>query len=126
MHASAAEPWLLPFLAQIRPRPGMYLGHESARLLWHYLSGYAQARADLGLPIYGRGEPDHLTRFREWLAERHGYGGTTMGWYDMIEDLDPSERNLKTFFREFEAYLRDAGIDFASVKARVPTSWASG
>lgn len=124
MKLDADDTWLLPFLAQIRQRPGMYLGHESARLLSHYLAGYCQARADLGLPVFGRDEPDHLARFRDWLARRHDHGRTTMGWCDMIEQLDPSDRNLGTFFREFEMYLGHQGIELGAVAGRLPAPWS--
>ena len=123
MHDSEATPWLLPFLRQIQPRPGMYIGHESTRLLWQYLMGYCQARLDLGISVFGVGEPDHLTLFTAWLRRRHAHGRTTMGCCDMIERLDPSDRNLPTFFKEFDDYLVESGVDPNAIEARLPTSW---
>lgn len=120
MQNEAEQAWLLPFLRGIRPRPGMYLGHENVRLLWQYLSGYTQARVDLGLSPFGLGEPDHLRGFTEWLRARHGHGLSTIGWYDLIGLLDPSERNLGTFFRELDVYLRANGLDLADVEPRPP------
>jgi hypothetical protein len=98
----------------------MYLGHENVRLLWQYLSGYEQARVDLGLSPFGTGEPDHLRGFSEWLRERHGHGRSTIGWYDVIGQIDPSDRNLGTFYREFEAYLRADGRELNDVEPRLP------
>lgn len=100
----------------------MYLGHENVRLLWQYLSGYSQARVDLGLSPFGLGEPDHLREFTAWLRERHGHVHSTIGWYDVIGLLDPSERNIRTFFIEFDAYLFANGLDFGDVEPRQPES----
>lgn len=112
--------WLLPFLRGIRARPGMYLGHENARLLWQYLEGYVSARVDIGLSAYGDDEIDHLRGFTEWLRQRYGYGRSTVAWHDVIEQLDPSPRNLATFFTEFGSYLQAIGIDLDSVEPRIP------
>lgn len=120
MRSEAERPWLLPFLRGVRPRPGMYLGHENVQLLWQYLAGYVQGRVDLGLSAFGAGEPDHLQGFTEWLRERHGHGRSTAGWYTMIEQLDSSERNISTFFREFETYLLAKGLNLDSVEPRLP------
>ena len=75
---------------------------------------------DLGLSPFGAGEPDHLLRFTEWLRERHGR--STIGWYDVIEQMDGSERNLRTFFREFAAYLEASGIDLDAIEPVLPRS----
>ena len=122
MKHDSEQPWLLPFLRYIRPRPGMYLGHENVRLLWQYIEGYAQGRIDVGLSAFGDGEPDHLKDFTMWLRERHRHGRSTMGWYDAIELLDDTDRNLSTFFREFEIYLQSNGIDLNSIDPRPPSS----
>ena len=99
----------------------MYLGHEKARLLWQYLAGYVQSRVELGLSPFGSGEPDHLQGFTTWLRERHGHGRSTISWYDVIEELDDSDRNLSTFYREFGAYLHSIGIDLDDIEPHPPT-----
>lgn len=116
------QAWLLAFLRGIRHRPGMYLGHENVRMLWQYLTGYKQSRINLGLSPFGTGEPDYLQGFTMWLRERHGHGRSTIGWYDAIEELDGSDRNVSTFFGEFEAYLRSIGIDFDAIEPRPPVT----
>ncbi len=122
MEPNPEDAWLLPFLMGIRTRPGMYLGHENTRLLWQYLAGYVQSRIDLGLSPFGLGEPDHLLGFTEWLRERKGHANSTIGWYDMIEQLDASARNLSTFFREFQEYLTSNGIDPDAIEPHAPIS----
>ena len=71
---------------------------------------------DLGFTAFGTGEPDHLQGFSEWLRERHGHGRSTIGWYDIIVQIDPTARNLGTFYREFAEYLRSVGIDLDAVQ----------
>ena len=116
----AEQPWLLPLLREIQPRPGMYLGHENARLLEQFLLGYRIARVELGFSEFGLGEPDHLQGFTEWLRGRHGIRGSTVPWYALIEQVDPTDRNLQTFFEEFVTYLSSQNIDFSAVKPVLP------
>lgn len=40
----------------------------------------------------------------------------------MIEQMDGSERNLRTFFREFAAYLEASGIDLDAIEPVLPRS----
>lgn len=104
------EPWLLRLLAVVRTRPGMWVpGPETAANLQTYLIAYRQARADLGMPEYGRGEEDLLERFEKWVGE-HLKSSKTMGWASYVQEADSSPKNVHTFFRLFEEFLAEIGM----------------
>jgi hypothetical protein len=84
----------------------MYLGATTVRALDVYLAGYLQARLDVG----ATGEDELLGRFAEWLRARPGSGSRpSLGWVGLIEEEDPSDRNIEAFVRGFERFLKDAG-----------------
>jgi hypothetical protein len=110
------DPWLLPFLSVVRIRPGMFLGSESVRILDAYMTGYVQAREDLGAPPYGENEGELLSEFDSWLAEKIKIGTISAGpgcawpWY--IEQIDTSSKNVHTFFKLFGEFLASRGMGY--------------
>ena len=100
--------WLMPFLRRVSTRPGMYMGDESVKTLATYIQGYAQARIDLGAPEFAEAEAALLTDFTKWLA-RELSDPREVAWYTLIASEDPSEFNVRTFFRRFEQFLQGRG-----------------
>lgn len=98
------KPWLLSFIRRMRVRPGMYLGSEEVRALDLYLTAYAQARLDLGLPEHGPGEERLLPCFQQWLEKRLKTTDTR-GWWGLIEQADPTGTNVRTFLALFDEFL---------------------
>ena len=49
-----------------------------------------------------------LRDFDQWLASKLELR-STMGWVGVISTTDPSERNVHTFFRRFDEFLRETG-----------------
>ncbi len=108
------ERWLIQLLARIEARPGMYLGSEEVRDLCVYLAGYGTARQDLGLEASDR----VLSEFTNWLRGRVDAGVmTSLGWPGLIEKTDASRSNVRTFFKQFEAFLLDADASLAAERA---------
>lgn len=110
MPYSPSDPWLIPFLKRVSARPGMFLASENVAALSLYLQAYGQARVDLGLPEFGRGEETLLADFTAWLmarsASRHDHG-----WQELIHFANPDARNVQTFFSLFEEFLLARGDD---------------
>lgn len=96
--------FLLRCLARVRTRPGMYLGDERVRTLGTFLAGYQNSMVDLGDRSFG----DVLTEFREWLSLEMKET-RSLGWTELIELEDASERNVYAFFERFEAFLKTRG-----------------
>ncbi len=99
--------WLVRVLAEVRIRPGMWLGSERVGDLDLYLAGYIRARVHLG-------EDDSdcavLEAFASWLRLRVDQGRpSSLGWPGLIARIDPSTKNVWTFFNEFEAFLIEGG-----------------
>lgn len=117
----AEDPWLLPFLSLIRHRPGMFLGDESVRTLEVFIRGYIQARRDLELPAFAAEEDGLLTSFEAWLSESLG-DRKCVSWATFIEQLDPSGRNVISFMRYFEDFLKERGMSLAAPPA---SSWSA-
>jgi hypothetical protein len=92
-------------LAQVRVRPGMYLGDERVKTLAMFLCGYERALCDLGGSGMGA---IVLTEFREWLSKELNES-RSLGWSELIELEDASARNIYTFFRRFEQFLETRG-----------------
>jgi hypothetical protein len=87
-------------------RPGMYLGAEDVRTLDTFVAGYTQARSDLGLPEYGIGEERLLAEFHRWLERELGRR-SNLGWHSLIEHADASEKNVHTFIKLFDRFLKE-------------------
>jgi hypothetical protein len=109
MAYTSTDPWLLAFLGRIHHRPGMYLGDERVRTLATFIRAYAQAREDLGIPEFGEGEELVLDDFEKWLAEKQN-DSREVAWPTLIEAVDASERNARTFFRLFGEFLASRGL----------------
>ena len=104
------DPWLLPFLRMMSVRPGAYLGgSETVSTLELYLTAYSFARTDLGFPEFGMGEDALLKDFQDWLSKRLDLT-STLGWAGLIARIDPSPRNVHSFIRYFDEFLRSTGI----------------
>jgi hypothetical protein len=101
-----SDPWLVEFLRAMSRRPGAYLGSERVEALSLYLHAYTFARTDLGLPAFGVGEEDILPKFEIWL-EGHSGMHSTLGWKGLIERIDSSDQNIRTFIRLFDQFLRE-------------------
>jgi hypothetical protein len=89
--------WLVRVLAEVRIRPGMWLGSERVGDLDLYLAGYIRARVHLG-------EDDSdcavLEAFASWLRLRVDQGRpSSLGWPGLIARIDPSAKNVWTFFK---------------------------
>ena len=119
------ERWLLPLLARVRTRPGMFLGDERVETLATFLAGYEQGRADVG----GVGMHDDdallLNEFDAWLAERterHGSQGA-LRWPQLVGRLDEGPKNVRTFFDLLEEFLESAGRSLNSASAWSPSGW---
>ncbi len=105
-----------PFLSTIRGRPGQFLGDEDVNTLATYMSGYVQAREDLGVPPYGEEESALLSEFDDWLVDHLELNKVSAspgyGWPKYIKDLDASTKSVRTFFRLFEQFLVAKGKSF--------------
>jgi hypothetical protein len=99
------KPWLLPLLRKFSRRPGAYLGGEDVRSLDLFLNAYSQAREDLGLPAFVPGEDTLFKDFESWLSQRSGLSDTR-GWWGLIERLDTTSNNIRTFLHLFDEFLR--------------------
>lgn len=115
-----SRPWLLPFLARIRTRPGMYLGAEEVETLYLYMTGYEQGRADVGFVGMALEDAVLLVEFEFWMTERANWKGDRLRWPGLIREVDPSLKNTHTFFKLFEEFLRTKGRSLDSVTPWVP------
>ncbi len=113
MGVGPQQPWLLPFLKEIRHSPSFYLCRADIGTLLMYLDGYEQARVDLGVPPYGDGEETLLHDFGMWLGRKYREEGIRTRWMEAIEVLDESPTNLTRFFEEFELFLNDRGMSLS-------------
>lgn len=82
----------------------MFLGSEKVEALSVYLLGYAQAREDLGTSSFVPGESALLLEFEQWLMTRFRIAAQ-LGWAECIAEIDPSDRNVRTFFKLFVEFL---------------------
>lgn len=113
--------WLLPMLATIRTRPGMYLGAEGIRDLDLFMSGYTLARSDLGLCGKSSSDKEYLDQFGEWLNRRAADPENDIPrWSYQIYTRDPSEKNIHTFFKLFEEFLQTKGHSLDAVERWIP------
>lgn len=119
MPFSATDPWLLPLLKRVRSRPGMYLGDESVKALATFVQAYGQARTDLGVPEFAPSESELLPNFEKWLARELG-DSRDVAWHTLIATEDPTDRNVHTFLRRFEDFLRGIG---ESLERPVSVEW---
>ena len=116
MPFSSTDPWLMPLLRTIAGRPGMFLGSEDVRALDVYLLGYQQARHDLGVPDLLSDERVLWEHFNSWLVSRTG-GSASLRWPTLVERIDPSSRNLRTFFRLLEEFLATRGQSLSDISS---------
>jgi hypothetical protein len=100
------DDWLLPFLACVRRRPGMFLGAQDVHTLATFIAAYSLSRQHQGLSS-GTGLIDE---FESWLLIRHDQVTTNLGWQGCIRTLDPSADNIFTFYRELEVFLAERGL----------------
>lgn len=92
----------------------MYLGRETVDALECYLLGYQQARADVGLPRMAVEDEALLTEFNLWLATKLS-GPEMAGWCHLVGEVDPSTRNVRTFFSFLDEFLRSRGSSLEEV-----------
>lgn len=101
----------------------MWLGDMRVETLRAYMSGYEDAREDLGTVRMVQEDAQLLAEFAEWLARRTHWDGDPMGWEGHIRVIDGSSQNITTFFRLFEQFLETKGIALSSVQpSRLPRS----
>lgn len=98
-------PWLLSVLRRLAVHPAAYLGSEEVFAVELFFMAYVHARTDLGLPEHGPEEDDILPGFVRFL-ERRTKQTDTRGWWGLIERIDGSDSNVRTFFRLFDEYAR--------------------
>lgn len=111
--ADVPSRWLLPVLAFIRQRPGMYLGGERIERLDCYLCGYAQGRADLGAVRMEPEDEELLDGFSAWLAEKRKVRAQGLRhWTILVQRIDRGSKSVHTFFKLFEEFLRTRGTSF--------------
>jgi len=101
--------WLVPLLARISRRPGMYLGDERAESLCKYLLGYQQARGDAGLVPMSSEDKVLVEGFAAWLAEKTGQDQRSLSWPGLLSRIDDGNKGVGTFFRLFEEFLNGRG-----------------
>ncbi len=106
---AAASAWVVDVLRSLYGHPGMWLGAEDVRALDNYLAGCERGRRDCG-----RDEDSSiLFELRRWMvSEGHvppELDKTSMGWVGFVEKLDPSPKNIYTFFRLFDEFLVSLG-----------------
>jgi hypothetical protein len=117
----AQERWLLPMLARIRTRPGMYLCDERVESLDRYLAGYSQAREDVGQAWMASADEAVWRGFEAWLVTRADGGVPPPSlqywpsWARAVIQIDAGPSNVLTFFRLFEEYLNSIGESFSKV-----------
>ena len=103
-HMNPKEPWLISSFRKIKTRPGAYLGTENVWALELFIAAYSQARTDLGFPQFGTGEENFLRDFGEWLEAKYELHDTR-GWPSLVEKIDPSTKNVQSFFALFDEFL---------------------
>lgn len=117
--------WLLPFLAKVRTRPGMFLGDERLVTLAAFLAGYEQGRADVGVPGMHDDDAALLNEFDTWLAEQTEHHGTqgALRWPQLVEKIDSGSKNVGTFFRLLDEFLESSGRSLVNVPEWAPIGW---
>ena len=114
------DSWLLPFLAVVKTRPGMYLGDERVETLATYIVAYMQARRDLGVPSYRPEDQEMLEEFTYWLSKRR-QSDDDCAWDGHVKQIDSSGANVHTFFRLFEEFLAERGKALPDFVGRTAT-----
>lgn len=116
------ERWLLPVLACIRQRPGMYLGDERVETLAAYLSAYELGRVDVGGSGLDAKDARLLQEFEGWIcAQTPEFGAQgTAGWSLLVRRVDSSAQNVRTFFTLFEQFLATRGESLNNVTPWTP------
>lgn len=117
------ERWLLPVLARIRQRPGMYLGDERVQTLGAFLAAYECGRVDVGGAGMDANDARLLHDFEAWLCAtmEHGPQGTA-GWCLLVGRVDSGAHNVKTFFTLFEQFLSSEGQSLDDVTPWTPAA----
>lgn len=86
-------------LMQIKKRPGMYLGANSLKRLYAYLSGYRQYEKDFSLT-----QPSCLDGFSEYVRSRY-QAGEKCSWAEAIRFSSTSDADaLDRFYQEWERF----------------------
>lgn len=98
--------WLIEFIEKIKVRPGMYLGDERLSTLRAYISGYCQAREDLGVVALDEFEVNVLNEFKYWLAVKHGRR-LNLDWSGYVEHCfsNNPEESVLEFFKLFDEFM---------------------
>lgn len=125
MAVQATERWLLPFLATIRTRPGMFLGDERVETLQTLMVGYEMGREDAGgVGMYAE-DAALLARFDAWMAQRANYDRShrSVAWPSLVKRLDDSERSVVMFFKLFEEFLHTTGQSLDNVGRWTTKGW---
>lgn len=92
---------VLELLVRIRERPGVYIGRYSAKTLFIYLSGYANAIGDhTSLSI------SRYATFIDGLYAKYGYGDGGHSWaWTLGRVAGSDEAALDLFFAELATFL---------------------
>jgi len=103
-------------IAQIRPRPALYIGFHSLVLLRAFLDGCFHMAGEHGIE---RCERPDFSGLHDWVAERFGWSESTAGWCNIIvqECGGDEARALDRFFELVEEYRRSAAPGVAADRA---------
>ena len=91
------------FIAQLKRRPGMYLGEKSLTSLYHFYNGYSFACfVNKNDDNFGIIIPEG---FNDWIAGKTNHKESTSGWCHMIlASVDSEATAFDRFFELLEEY----------------------
>jgi hypothetical protein len=93
---------ILDILAQIRQRPGMYIGTYSAEALYMFLAGYTCA-----MYVHTKLDPARYREFIEVLHAKYGHGGGGHSWASVLaQSAGGDAAALDLFFAELDFFLQ--------------------
>lgn len=96
---------LYEHLMQIQKRPSMYLGANSLKRLYAYLSGYRQCEKDFSLA-----QPCCLDGFSEYIGSKYNVG-ENCSWAEAIRFYSASDADaLNRFYQELERFRKQKGV----------------
>jgi hypothetical protein len=96
---------LIDLLAEIRRRPGMYIGAESITKLAAFLDGYHYAAYKLA----GVSKDSLFTEFKDWIRTRFKIS-TSQGWANIILFYSNDESSaLGRFWDLLDEFLIEKG-----------------
>ena len=112
----------LMFFAQIKAKPGLYLGHNSLLSLRDYLFGMQRAFSI----VYQRNAFEYLNQFIDWYQANkiHDQNGYACWWNHILYTSGGfDDQAFNQFFKVFEAYLqKEHGVGLPEAKQGLPVN----